>query len=339
MIVHAQSSPKAARVLWELVFFGGTIALGLAWTQHDTWTEAICGIAMVLAWLIMNGSSPLGWLLVIGICSVTEEHWTWYIRTIKDRFGGENSGHDSLMFCGVGYMVFLIVYLMHGFMLLPFDMWSIAHEAAKSIKIQPKAKLASKLHVGKLARSLAVNNVVALLFCLAQAAQVHWSRGSQGIRFVEGLPSKSEQLVCFFVGLAWNEFNFYYLHRLLHQPWWYRRFHKQHHEYTAPFALAAIYCSPLEMLVCNLWPFLGIASIWRFSGFFTYCWVANAIMGTQTHHSGYRWPWITIFDHQPNVHDLHHQSFTCNFGNVGLLDALHGTARDPFAVADQQKKQ
>jgi sterol desaturase/sphingolipid hydroxylase (fatty acid hydroxylase superfamily) len=237
----------------------------------------------------------------------------------------------------IGFLIFLTVYVVHGFMLLPFDMWTVAHEAAKPIKIQPDAKIASKLQVGKLARSVGVNILVTFLYTQVAAAQVIWSRGSQGFRVEQNLPSKSEQLVCFLVGLAWNEFTFYYSHRLMHQPRWYRKFHKQHHEYTAPFALAAIYCTPVEMLVCNLFTFLSIASLWRFNLFFYYCWVANAVMGTQTHHSGYKWPWMTSFDHQPNVHDLHHQCFNCNFGNVGLLDFLHGTARDPYAFQAQQK--
>ena len=45
----------------------------------------------------------------------------------------------------------------------------------------------------------------------------------------------------------------------------------------------------------------------------------------QTHHSGYRLPWIAGFDEQPDFHDFHHQRFNCCYGNIGWLDALHGT--------------
>lgn len=336
-MIATKPSPKAARVVYELALIGGAITLGLAWTWHEPWTEVICGILLVVAWLVMNGSSPLGWLMAIGICSITEEHYKWFYSKIIDTFGDMYDGYGGLA-TGIGmFVVFLSVYLIHGFSLLPFDMWTIAHEAAKPLKIQPDVNIASKLQVGKLARTLAVNFLVSFLYTLASTALVVWSRGSRGWRITENLPSKSEQFVCFVVGLLWNEFMFYYSHRLMHRPWWYRRFHKQHHEYTAPFALAAIYSTPVEHLVCNLWAFLGICDIWRFHSFFVYCWIANAIMGTQTHHSGYRWPWMTILDHQPNVHDLHHQLFNVNFGNIGLLDSLHGTQRDPFAAHGQQK--
>lgn len=332
-----QRNPTAAKLVYELVFFGGGIALGLAWTWQDTWTEAVCGILMVFGWLAMNGSSPLGWLLVIAICSITQERWERCLKVIRGTFGDMYDGHGGWAVGLTGYLIFLITYLVHGFMLLPFDMWTVAHETAKTVKIQPDVNITSKLQPCKLAKSLSVNAVLALLFGLAQTAHVVWSRGSQGYRIAETLPSKSEQLVCFIVGLLWNEVMFYYSHRLMHQPYWYRMVHKKHHEYTAPFALAAIYCTPVEMLVSNLWPFLAIATPMRFNVFFFGCWIGNAIMGTQTHHSGYRWPWITFFDHQPNVHDLHHQRFNCNFGNIGLLDYLHGTARDPYAFDAQQK--
>merc|ERR1711862_511161 len=205
---------------------------------------------------------------------------------------------------------------------------SLARQAVKTIKIQPDVNILGS-DPWKLVRCLAVNSVIALVFLLGMTAQVVFSRGTQGFRF-EGdphkwsLPSKQEQVICFVLGVLWNEVMFYYSHRIMHHKSLYGKFHKQHHEYTAPFALAAIYSTPVEMLVSDLWPFLGIVSIYRFHIFFSYCWVANAIMGTQTHHSGHRWPWMSDVDAQPHVHDLPHQLFNVNFGNVGLLDKLHG---------------
>jgi len=47
---------------------------------------------------------------------------------------------------------------------------------------------------------------------------------------------------------------------------------------------------------------------------------------SQVHHSGFRMPWCFGPDEQPDFHDFHHQKFKCNFGNLGILDALHGTS-------------
>ncbi len=56
-----------------------------------------------------------------------------------------------------------------------------------------------------------------------------------------------------------------------------------------------------------------------------FVWLIFAVFGTQTHHCGFRWPWGKWWDHQPEFHDLHHERFHGNYGNVGYLDWAHGT--------------
>ena len=50
-------------------------------------------------------------------------------------------------------------------------------------------------------------------------------------------------------------------------------------------------------------------------------------------------PWGQL-DHQPKFHDLHHEFFNGNYGNVGFLDWLHGTTFKPEWVekTEQRKK-
>jgi methylsterol monooxygenase len=64
-------------------------------------------------------------------------------------------------------------------------------------------------------------------------------------------------------------------------------------------------------------------------------WIVGACLGTQTHHSGYRLPWIADFDEQPDFHDFHHRRFNCCYGNIGWLDALHGTSKMYFDMRKQ----
>jgi len=46
----------------------------------------------------------------------------------------------------------------------------------------------------------------------------------------------------------WSEASFYYTHRMLHTPWLYKTFHKQHHRYHAPTAYSLIAMSPAEAI-------------------------------------------------------------------------------------------
>lgn len=329
-VVSSQLNMRFGRLLLECAIFGSCVLIGLVNSWQSTWTEAICSVILVVAFIIMNGGSPLGWLVVVAAQLVTDKHWASFHTGIVDTFGDVYDGYGGWAIGFIGYLIFATCYLVHGLFLLPFDFSAFGKEVAKPYKIQPNARTGMRLD--KLLPTLTVNFVVILVYLAIMTAQPVWTRGRQGYRFggdaIDGLslPSKQEQLTCFVVGLLWNEVWFYYSHRALHSKKLYGKVHKKHHEYTAPFALAAIYCTPLEMVLSNLWPFLGVASVFRFHVFFTYCWVANAVMGTQTHHSGHKWPWMTILDHQPHVHDLHHEKFNVNFGNVGLLDALHGTA-------------
>ena len=99
---------------------------------------------------------------------------------------------------------------------------------------------------------------------------------------------------------------------------------KQHHEFTAPVGLVASYCHPFEMPISNVFHLIVGIFVMNSHVYTLIVWITFAVLGTQTHHCGYEWPWMA-HDHQPSFHDFHHQKFTTNYGNIGLLDKLHGT--------------
>jgi sterol desaturase/sphingolipid hydroxylase (fatty acid hydroxylase superfamily) len=138
-----------------------------------------------------------------------------------------------------------------------------------------------------------------------------------GIRVEKQLPSGKEILRDFLVFLTVEEILFFYFHWILHQPMFYAKIHKIHHQFTSPVALAAIYAHPVEVLVGNILPMV-LGPFLCHTHVLTYIsWAVIGITVTEIHHSGYRFPWTLPFDHEPDFHDYHHEYF--NRGNYGLL--------------------
>jgi sterol desaturase/sphingolipid hydroxylase (fatty acid hydroxylase superfamily) len=118
------------------------------------------------------------------------------------------------------------------------------------------------------------------------------------------------------ITLALLELWFYHVHRLLHLPAFYR-WHRQHHEFERPFALAALYGSTVEFLLLNVAAvFLGP---WLTYMPMPLMCVYLAVVGADVAigHSGHH-PYATF-------HDRHHVSFKYNYGVFYLFDALYGT--------------
>ncbi|CAH1123912.1 unnamed protein product [Ceutorhynchus assimilis] len=143
-------------------------------------------------------------------------------------------------------------------------------------------------------------------------------RGFPGIR---ELPTFHWVLYELAIHILVEEAAFYYSHRFLHSKHIYKYIHKQHHEWTAPIAVTAIYCHPVEHIFSNLVPpFLGVfimgshvATAWL--------WFTLAILSTLNAHSGYHLPFFP----SPEAHDFHHLKFNNCFGVLGVLDRIHGT--------------
>lgn len=121
----------------------------------------------------------------------------------------------------------------------------------------------------------------------------------------------------------------YWLHRLLHLPWLYRRVHAVHHTYDAPFAVVAAYAHPAEVVILAIPTFAGPALL----GPHLYTLMVWQVMRNYEAidiHSGYELP-FSLRRILPSYagtahHDYHHYMHSGNFASVFTwCDRLHGT--------------
>ncbi|KAF7712947.1 Uncharacterized protein PECH_002320 [Penicillium ucsense] len=128
------------------------------------------------------------------------------------------------------------------------------------------------------------------------------------------------QIAIFFVMEdAWH----YWFHRALHYGPLYKAIHKIHHQYSAPFGLAAEYASPIEVMILGFGtvscPIIWCAITGNLHILTMYVWIVLRLAQAIDAHSGYEFPWslhhFLPFWAGADHHDLHHEKFIGNYSS------------------------
>ncbi|CAG9952981.1 unnamed protein product [Clonostachys rosea f. rosea IK726] len=140
-----------------------------------------------------------------------------------------------------------------------------------------------------------------------------------GVPFPPAWKMALQIAICFVIEDTWH----YWVHRALHTKYLYKKVHKLHHTYSAPFGLASEYASPIETAILGLGvvgsPVLQLAVTGDLHLVTMYVWIMLRMCQAIDAHSGYDFPWslrhfLPVWagaDH----HDLHHEKFIGNYAS------------------------
>ena len=167
-------------------------------------------------------------------------------------------------------------------------------------------------------KTLLINNFVVLPFAFTVPVLLGTVKYDTGVFSIPGSTEIVLQIVFFMVV---EDTAFYWIHRLMHTPWLYKRIHKKHHEFTTTIGIAAEYSHPLEHILCNLFPSgLGAAILGSKCHMITwYIWLIVRILETTDGHCGYEFSWspfrLLPFSGSANYHNFHHSKNVGNYSS------------------------
>lgn len=118
---------------------------------------------------------------------------------------------------------------------------------------------------------------------------------------------------------------FYFSHRVLHMPQFYK-WHKQHHQFYIPYPLVALYAHPIEVIFCDAIS-VGLApAMIRMSTYEFQIWMIFMALHSLLLHSKYKYG---------NEHTYHHGKILKNYGLFFIVDRILGSYHDELKLQQE----
>jgi len=222
------------------------------------------------------------------------------------------------------YMVMNLCYILGGLLFWIIDYFHLLH----SYKVQEE-KYPTSVDYIKCIQNLVQNYIFVIVPVIYMAYPLF---SSLAFEMALPLPTTFSFLWQFSFCIVVEDVGHYWLHRFLHTQWMYKKIHKIHHKYSAPFGLAASYAHPIEVLILGIPTFLGPLII-RTHYFTFFMWVLFRQLDAVVTHSGYNLPHpFDLFPYYGGIkdHDFHHKNFIWNYSSrFSFMDKLLGTYKEP----------
>lgn len=245
--------------------------------------------------------------------NIIEEWWLYLVQY----FGDFNMLLAAYMFMNVCYLLGAICFWFIDKMHL-MEKYKIQHD-----------KYATAVDYGKCIRNLVQNYILVVIPLIYVVYPL--SHSVMKFEMALPLPNISTFLFQLFLCTVIEDVAHYWLHRALHIPFLYKRIHKVHHTFAAPFGLTASYAHPVEVIILGIPTFLGpfILNTHYFT-FFSF--IIFRQMDAVMTHSGYDLPHpfdIFSFHGGTKMHDFHHRAFIWNYSSrFTFMDTWCGTYKE-----------
>jgi len=191
--------------------------------------------------------------------------------------------------------------------------------------IQPK-KVESNFSLRRKALKMVVLNFAWLPFALYFGTPI-LKQNIPKEGYIDTLPFVGMIVASFLI----DDLCFYVYHRVLHEyPALYKRFHKPHHVFTAPFAWTSHAVHPVEMMLQSVGAMIGPVLLFHMPLRYFWIWLAVRQLQGVLDHTGYEFPFDPLAM-IPGVggtkfHDDHHKYFTKNYASCfSFIDDIFGT--------------
>jgi Delta7-sterol 5-desaturase len=234
----------------------------------------------------------------------------------------------------VGFFFFGIVFR---YFLIVGVLWWLCHRRNAAVWVwrrTQKVTIGPSQYLSEIRWSVVTSFVFAVVGAVLFFA---WRAGLTGVYLEWSKYGTIYAVLSFFLLLFVHDTYFYWVHRLMHRPFWFRRIHLIHHRFRSPSPWAAFSFHPWEACIeAAVFPVLIVLVPIHFAVLAT--WLVFMTVTSVFNHLGYElyprvlWGWLIGATH----HDLHHEEVR---GNYGLYftwwDRKMGTESRAFVAKSQ----